>query len=112
MLHCNMTTQTALEYALDDLLADLRHARRNEDLGRLALLAYCEVRGWARRAGKADISQWATKMFTENPSVSREEFLASIDTLIGALECHRQSFPVHGVAYGCADAKGCSHPPH
>ena len=49
MLHCNMNTLPANPWVLEDLLADLVHARRNQDLGRLALLAYCEVKSWARQ---------------------------------------------------------------
>lgn len=90
MLHCTMTTPHSIQLALEDLLADLHHARRQGDLGRLALLAYCEVRGWARQAGKNDIADWAMRMFTENPCVSRDEFLAKIDTMIAALERHKQ----------------------
>ncbi len=85
-----MTTSHSIQLALEDLLADLHHARRQSDLGRLALLAYCEVRGWARRAGMPDIADWVTRMFTENPCVSRDEFLAKIDTLIAALERHQR----------------------
>ena len=40
MLHCNMNTSPSIQLVLEDLLADLHHARRNTDLGRLALLAY------------------------------------------------------------------------
>ena len=39
-----------LRLALEDVLADLWHARRNDDLGRLALLSYCDMRRWARVA--------------------------------------------------------------
>lgn len=90
MLHCNMTASDTNQLALEDLLADLHHARRNQDLGRLALLAYCEVRRWARQAGKGDIADWATRMFTERPCASRDEFLTKIDTLIAALQRHLQ----------------------
>jgi hypothetical protein len=47
MLQCNMTTSLNIQLTLEDLLADLRFARRHDQLGRLALLAYCEVKGWA-----------------------------------------------------------------
>ena len=92
MLHCNMNTPIAIQVGLDDLLGDLQHARRRKDLGRLALLAYCEVRGWARQAGKSDVAQSATRMFTENPCVSKEEFLDKIDRLILTLEQHQQVY--------------------
>jgi hypothetical protein len=77
---------------LEDLLADLQHARRSQELGRLALLAYCEVKTWARQAGKSDIADGATKMFTQTPCVCKEEFLSNIDSLIATLECHQKSY--------------------
>ena len=95
MLRCNMITSLGIQLGLDDLLADLHFARRNNELGRLALLAYCEVKGWARQAGKPDIADSATLMFTQNPCVSRDEFLAKIDTLIATLEHHQQEGQRH-----------------
>jgi hypothetical protein len=92
MLQCNMTTSLGIQLALDDLLADLRHARRSRQLGRLALLAYCEVRSWARQAGKPDIADNASTMFTENPCVSKEEFLENVDNLIRLLERHQGEY--------------------
>lgn len=90
MLQRNMTT--TIQLALDDLLADLHFARRSGDLGRLALLAYCEVRGWARMAGKTDIATKAAGMFTQEPCLSREEFLSRIDVLVATLELHQQEY--------------------
>jgi hypothetical protein len=104
MLHCTMNTSPALQFGLEDLLADLHHARRNNDLGRLALLAYCEVRGWARQAGKLDIAESAMTMFTENPCVSKAEFLAKIDRLIATLELHQQACPPPGVQFSRVEA--------
>jgi hypothetical protein len=92
MLQCNMTTSIVIQLALDDLLADLHHARRSRQLGRLALLAYCEVRSWARQAGKPDIADSASTMFTENPCVSKEEFLENVDNLIRLLERHQSEY--------------------
>jgi hypothetical protein len=86
MLHCNMISTTALQLGLDDLLADLRHARRGNDLGRLALLAYCEVRRWARSAGESELARHAAEMVTTSPQRSREDFLEHIDSLIHELE--------------------------
>lgn len=90
MLQRNMST--SIQLALDDLLADLQFARRSGDLGRLALLAYCEVRGWARMAGKGDIATKAAAMFTHEPCLSKEEFLARIDVLIATLALHQQEY--------------------
>jgi hypothetical protein len=86
MLHCNMISAASLQLGLDDLLADLRHARRGNDLGRLALLAYCEVRRWARSAGESELAQHAAEMVTTSPQRSREDFLEHIDSLIHELE--------------------------
>jgi len=112
MLHCNMNTLPAIQLVLEDLLADLHHARRNKDLGRLALLAYCEARGWARQAGKTDIAECATRMFTENPCVSKDEFLAKIDTLITALERNQQAYHAPGVQFPRAEAAASQLPAH
>jgi hypothetical protein len=92
MLHCNMTTTTILQLSLDDLLADLRHARRQGDVARLALLAYCEVRRWARQAGEIDIAEHAAAMITETPYASRQSFLERIDGLIADLDRVRSGF--------------------
>jgi hypothetical protein len=86
MLRCNMTAASSLQLGLEDLLADLRHARRSGDLGRLALLAYCEVRRWAREAGNALLAEHASELITGSPPVSREAFLGHIDKLILELE--------------------------
>jgi len=71
---------------LDDLLADLHHARRRGDLGRLAFLAYCDVRRWAREAGRPVLAEQATRLITDSPHHSREDFLSQIDQLIHSLE--------------------------
>ena len=43
-----MTTLTIyLRNGLEDIMGDLRFARRWGDMGRLALLDYCEVQRWA-----------------------------------------------------------------
>jgi hypothetical protein len=92
MLQCNMTNFLDIQLALEDLLADLHFARRHDELGRLALLAYCEVKGWARRAGKPDVADKALQMFSENPCLSKEAFLAGIDNLIATLELHEKEY--------------------
>ncbi|MFC7435685.1 hypothetical protein ACFQNJ_14305 [Hydrogenophaga bisanensis] len=71
---------------LEDLLADLHHARRRGDLGRLAFLAYCDVRRWAREAGRPVLAEQATRLITDSPHHSREDFLSQIDQLIHSLE--------------------------
>ena len=106
MLHCNMTSIAALQLGLDDLLADLRHARRGGDLGRLALLAYCEVRRWARSAGEADVAQHAAEMITASPHASRAEFLEHIDDLIHELEEVRPRLAVDSSSFGNLGSAG------
>jgi hypothetical protein len=87
MLHCNMDLNTAqLKLGLDDLLGDLQCSRRGADLGRLALLAYCEVRRWARMAGENNLAEHASLLITHVPHGSREQFLAEVDKLIVELE--------------------------
>lgn len=86
MLHCNMNTPTTAQLVLDDLLAELRHARRRGDLGRLALIAYCEVRRWARQVGEPEVSEHSSSMLTAQPYRSREAFLGQVDSLIRELE--------------------------
>ena len=93
MLRRTMITSLGIQLGLEDLLADLRYARKNGELGRLALLAYCDVRGWARQAGQPDIADSATCMFIENPCVSKDEFLAKVDTLIATLERQQRAYP-------------------
>jgi hypothetical protein len=79
-----------LELGLDDLLGDLRFARRRGDLGRLALISYCEVRRWARMAGCLELAEHSSEMVTHTPPASREDFLARIDALIVELEKARR----------------------
>jgi len=87
MLHCNMNTPSlTLQLGLEDLLGDLRYARRGPDMGRLALLAYCEVRRWARMAGEQALAEHSSGLITQSPHASREEFLAEVDVLIVELE--------------------------
>ena len=87
MLHCNMNTSPLpRQPELEDLLGDLRHARRSGDLGRLALLAYCEVRRWARLAGENRLAEHSSDLVIHSPHASREEFLTQVDELIDELE--------------------------
>ena len=75
-----------LQLRLDDVLAELVYARRQGDLGRLALIAYCEARRWARDAGKSALAELASEMITRSPHSSREVFLRQIDALIDELQ--------------------------
>lgn len=92
MLHCNMYASISLQLGLEDLIAELRHARRCSELGRLALLAYCDARCWARQAGVLSVAEYSSAMFSEQPHKSRDEFLEQIDHLIFELERVRLRF--------------------
>ena len=87
MLHCNMThLSDGLRLGLEDLLADLWHARRENDLGRLALLSYSDVRRWARAAGMLLLADRARAVVLECPHESRAKFLAHVDNIITEME--------------------------
>lgn len=87
MLHCTMSaSHLSLQNGLEDILGDLRFARRRGDLGRLALLAYCEVRRWAREAQAQELASHSSTLMKNFPYASRDEFLEAIDTLIAELE--------------------------
>jgi len=84
---CDMSALSQhLQLGLDDLLGDLRYARRSVNLGRLALLSYCEVRRWARMAGDQELAAQSSELITRAPYANREEFLAQVDELIVELE--------------------------
>lgn len=96
MLHCTMDHVTSrlrpqLRTELDDLLGSLAFARRHEDLGRLALLTYWEVRRWARVARMELLAEHSARVITEHPHASRAAFLALIDDVIAELEGIRGS---------------------
>ena len=100
MLHCNMTTAMNLQLGLEDLLADLRQARRQVDLGRLALISYCEVRRWARDAGEPELAELSSEMISSSPHASKQAFLAHIDHLIFELERARLKFAEASLDHG------------
>jgi hypothetical protein len=93
MLHRTMNAAVT-QIALDDLLADLWHARRTGDLGRLAFVTYCEVRRWARSAGETALAEHASEMIIASPHASRVHFLEEVDALIRELESLRPKFLV------------------
>jgi hypothetical protein len=55
-------------------------------MSRLALLAYCEVRRWARLAGEQSLAERSTELITQSPPASRAAFMAQVDALITDLE--------------------------
>ena len=87
MLRCNMKNSTVPPLLdLEDLLGDLQVARSQGDLGRLALLTYCEVRRWARRAGETGLAEHSSELITRSRPSSREAFMAQMDELIAELQ--------------------------
>ena len=91
MLHRTMSEDLmSTRLGLDDVLGDLQHARRTGNVGRLALVAYCEVRRWARQAGEHALAEHSTELVMRSPHPSREEFLHRVDELIDELESVRR----------------------
>lgn len=87
LLHRNMSNPVeSLQLGLEDLLGEMYHARRTGDLGRLALLAYYEVRRWARVAGEQTLADQASSLIHDTPHANRDEFIARIDALIDEIE--------------------------
>jgi hypothetical protein len=86
MLQCNMDTQDRLSLPLDDILGDLKHARRSGDLGRLALLAFCDLRRWARTAHRTELAEHADRLFLSAPFSDKGGFLRELDALIAEAE--------------------------
>lgn len=83
----NSTNLTeSLRRGLDDLTGDIVHARRNADLGRLALLCYCEIRHWARLAGEERLAELSCALIAEQPARDRKEFLGRVDDVISELQ--------------------------
>lgn len=87
MLQCNMTGRSAsIQLGFEDLLGDLQFARRSDDLGRLALLVYCDLRHWARAAGEDDLAKHSSALICNGPHASRHDFIAEVDQLIDELK--------------------------
>jgi hypothetical protein len=82
----NMNPDERLKLALEDVLADLWHARRAGDVGRLALLSYCEVRRWARIARHSGLAEHSRELFLSCPYSDRQDFLSAVDRLIAEME--------------------------
>ena len=97
MLHCTMTKALSFQRGLQDLLAELQLARAQSDLGKLALLCYCELRRWARDAGESTLAEHCTGLITGTPHASRQAFLGDIDALIAELAALQLKFalPLH-----------------
>ena len=80
----------SLHQGLEALLGDLQRARTSGDLGRLALLAYYEVRRWARVADEQELAQQSAALISDLPYADRASFIAAVDGLIDELEQVRQ----------------------
>ena len=80
-----------LRTGLEDLTGEMVYARRTADLGRLALLCYCEIRHWARLAGEERLAHLSCTLVNERPARNREEFMDRVDDVISELEgvCER-----------------------
>jgi hypothetical protein len=87
MLHCTMNPALPPPLLLDleDVLGSLVCARREDDLGRLALLTYWEVRRWARTAHRDALAARAADLVLNHPHPSRGAFLEIVDTVIDEL---------------------------
>ena len=111
IVYQSTASQEFRSLALFRLLADLHGARQQEQLGRLALLAFCDVKRWARQAGKTDVADMALRMFAEKPCLSKEDFLHGIDHLITALQWHAHGhLHAHqgsGSGYAASSAMAC-----
>jgi len=81
-----MNTDERLKLSLEDVLAELWHARRRDDLGRLALLSYYEVRRWARLARNEQLAAHSQELVLGSPHPNRRDFLSAVDQLIAELE--------------------------
>ena len=86
MLQCNMKDGVPTRLALEDLLTALWHARRADDVGRLAHLASCKVQDWARARRDRGLAAHARGLLTDCPYRSRQEFMFAIDQLIAEVE--------------------------
>lgn len=81
-----MNSDERLRLALEDVLADLWHARRTGDVGRLALLSYCDVRRWARIAHYDGLATLSHELVLSCPHANRQDFLSAVDRLIAETE--------------------------
>lgn len=75
-----------LRVGLEDLAGEMAYARRTEDLGRLALLSYCEIRRWARLAGEQRLADLSWALVTDHPAGDRKAFLNQVDDVVTELE--------------------------
>jgi hypothetical protein len=86
MTPATLNADERLKLALEDVLADLWHARRAGDIGRLALLSYCDVRRWARIAHHQGLAAHSHELVLSCPHSDRQDFLSAVDRLIAEME--------------------------
>ena len=89
MLHCSMTNSVlteCLRLGLEDLVAELVHARRQGELARLALLCCCDVPHWARQVGEEQLAQASSRLFAQPTAHDRPGFLNDVDEVLAKLE--------------------------
>lgn len=80
-----LNLRESMRRGLEDLAGDMVYARRNADLGRLALLCYCDVRHWARLAGEQRLAEMSCALIVERPACDRKDFLSRVDDVIAEL---------------------------
>jgi hypothetical protein len=106
MLLCTMSPSAeSLRLGLEDLLGDLTHARRTGDLGRVALLVYCELRRWARQADMPRLADHANVLFLGAPYADRAAFLAEVDALIAEAQQALLAMPPRAVLLKAASPR-------
>jgi hypothetical protein len=81
-----MNTSADLQFALEDLLAQLWHTRRTGDLGKLAHQSFAEVHRWGRTAEHSPLVHRARDLLVRCPYQSREDLVWAIDQLIAEVE--------------------------
>ena len=86
-----LTLPEGLRLGLEDLAGDVACARRSNDLGRLALLCYFEIRRWARLAGEQHLADLSGALVSEHPARDRRTFLDQVNGVVIELEhvCER-----------------------
>lgn len=82
----NANSNSALQLHLEDVLGELHHARRMDDLGRLVHVTYWDVRRWARSAHREALASRAADLILSQPQPSRAACLEIVDDVIRELE--------------------------
>jgi hypothetical protein len=94
---------------LEDILGDVRGARRTRDFGRLALLAFCELRRWARFTRREELAAHANALFLGASQIDRERFLVEVDALIAEAEDTLQGLAASDESRKCSTASHREH---